>query len=260
MEDYGRFLDIASEVRRCINDLVDNIKVEDKFKPCIEAYLFNGIIVPIYWSIFKDKGIKIDRIIKKVSRVVSYSNRRKRLVEVCNLYMTILSGKPYRIVDIGCGLGRNLNIISNYLGSKPDYIGIDKDLDKLRAMKTLYNGFEAIQADASAIPLRSKSIDIVTCTNVLHELPNLKVIEEVYNILRPGGYLFIADIIVRYIPYKLLNLVRRLRMIFKMRPETPYTLDQISLKINSFRFNTIVDRVWWRGSILGVKVLVARKY
>jgi len=43
--------------------------------------------------------------------------------------------------------GLNLDIAINYLGSKSDYIGLDKDLDMLKALKILYDNFEVFDEE-----------------------------------------------------------------------------------------------------------------
>jgi len=137
-------------------------------------------------------------------------------------------------------------------------VGIDKDLYFLKILKKLLSNAEVVQADALMLPVRTGSIDIVFSTEVIHELPSLRAIDEFVRVLKNGGYLLLRDVVFRFIPSQILNLIRSVRVKIGSEPETPYTPKQIISKMESL--NIVIERsnIFWK-LIIGVITVVAKK-
>jgi SAM-dependent methyltransferase len=69
------------------------------------------------------------------------------------------------VLEVGCGAG----MIARYMTCR--YLGIDYSLPLLRKMAQLL-GKEVLNADASCIPLKDKSVDKIYVYSVFHYFPN----------------------------------------------------------------------------------------
>jgi ubiquinone/menaquinone biosynthesis C-methylase UbiE len=94
-----------------------------------------------------------------------------------------------RILDVGCGDGFYLHILSN-LGLKLKLIGVDFDPNALESAKdNLKKDIPLYQADLmKKLPFTDKSFDKIIVSEVIEHLPNdLKGLREIYRVLKPGG-------------------------------------------------------------------------
>ncbi|OLT40357.1 hypothetical protein BJF85_25050 [Saccharomonospora sp. CUA-673] len=93
-------------------------------------------------------------------------------------------------LDVGCGPGNVTADLGRDVGPSGLTIGVDVSRSMLRRAAGAYArpnvGF--VRADASALPLRSSSVDVVTCLMVLQLLPDAdRAIAEFARVLLPGG-------------------------------------------------------------------------
>ena len=99
-----------------------------------------------------------------------------------------------KILDAGCGSGRNLKW---FYKSGYKVYGIDENLDDIKHCQDIYRNQKAHfkQATLENIPFEANSFDHVLCNAVLHFAEDLshylKMFEELFRILKPGGSLFI---------------------------------------------------------------------
>lgn len=108
----------------------------------------------------------------------------------------------HHVLDIGSGSGTDVLISALKVGPQGRVVGLDMTqamLDKLRAnigqMGVSY--VQAIEGNAEAIPLPDQSIDIVTSNGVLNLVPDkLCAFTEILRVLKPGGAIQIADIVL----------------------------------------------------------------
>lgn len=98
------------------------------------------------------------------------------------------------ILDIGCGTGTLLSLIMSK-NSNINVSGIDlsSEMIKLAAVK-LGEVADLRDGDSEELPWDDNSFEIVVSTHSFHHYPNpSKVIDEMYRVLKPDGYLIITD-------------------------------------------------------------------
>jgi ubiquinone/menaquinone biosynthesis C-methylase UbiE len=98
-----------------------------------------------------------------------------------------------RILDVGCGFGKSTTPIKELL-PQAQVLGVDlsEPCIELAAARASQAGLDITfqKANAAALPFGAESVDLVTGTMVLHEmpLPVLRdVLHEVTRVLAPGG-------------------------------------------------------------------------
>lgn len=109
-----------------------------------------------------------------------------------------LTNPEARILDYGCGYGRTIAELSRAGYSR--VVGTDFSEAMLgRARREVPNSM-LVRNDGSALPVKSDSIDAVLLFAVLTCIPGSNdqrvVLSEVERVLRPGGLLYISDLLV----------------------------------------------------------------
>jgi arsenite methyltransferase len=106
------------------------------------------------------------------------------------------------VVDIGCGAGMDLLIAAGKVGPGGKAIGVDMTpamAERTRAGARAI-GFDHVEVrigDALALPVASGTVDVVISNGVLNLTPDKeRAYAEVFRILKPGGRVQLADIVV----------------------------------------------------------------
>lgn len=115
------------------------------------------------------------------------------------------------VVDLGCGVGRDVFILSRLVGETGHVIGIDSDVERLNFARQHVDyhmkkfgysksNVEFIEGDIDHLEktkLRENSVDVIVSNSVINYERNKQfIIEGVCKVLKPGGEFYFSDIYV----------------------------------------------------------------
>ncbi|HVV81894.1 MAG TPA: methyltransferase domain-containing protein [Kofleriaceae bacterium] len=106
------------------------------------------------------------------------------------------------VVDVGCGTGTDLLLAARHVGPTGRAIGIDGTEQMIEGCRASIaasglTNVEVRRGDADALPVDDESVDVVMSNGVLNLTPDKDAaLREIHRILRPGGRLLLADIVV----------------------------------------------------------------
>ena len=108
------------------------------------------------------------------------------------------SEKKSRILDYGCGYGRTLVDLS--AGGFQNLVGVDFSRAMLARARVAVPGAGLVRNDGHSLPFKNKRFDAVLLFAVLTCIPaddeQRGLLAEVKRVLRPGGLLYISDLLV----------------------------------------------------------------
>jgi SAM-dependent methyltransferase len=108
------------------------------------------------------------------------------------------TGSSARILDFGCGYGRTLAEL--LCAGHEDVIGVDFSFKMLKCCRSHLPDVRLIQNDGRTIPLHRHSVDLVLLLAVLTCIPRDEdqraLLGEIRRVLRPGGLLYISDLLL----------------------------------------------------------------
>jgi demethylmenaquinone methyltransferase/2-methoxy-6-polyprenyl-1,4-benzoquinol methylase len=155
------------------------------------------------------------------------------------------------ILDLGCGTGRNAELMLQYLGDEGKIIGIDLSPIMQKQFENRFKnekrlGFQKRRID---IPFDlGEKVDIVFISFVIHGFPNTirnEIIENVKNHLKPDGILAILD----FAEFNIDKMPYLYRWIFKTF-ECQYAFDFIKRDwkkiFNEKGFETISEELYFK--------------
>jgi ubiquinone/menaquinone biosynthesis C-methylase UbiE len=133
------------------------------------------------------------------------------------------------LLDVGCGMGRLLAILSGY-----QRYGMDISAAYLSyAIKV---GAEVCLAKVEDMPYKDELFDTVVCTDVLEHVLDLNAaVSQLFRVVKPGGYLVIR------VPY-------RENLEPYLRPEYPYDMAHLR-NFDEFSLRMLFEKIF-KGSVV----------
>jgi len=106
------------------------------------------------------------------------------------------------VIDLGCGCGIDTVLAAHAVGPTGKAIGLDMlpemlEIATRNAASAGVRNVEWLHGEMEAIPLPDASVDVVISNGVINLSPRKsRVFAEIFRILRSGGRMVVADIIV----------------------------------------------------------------
>jgi len=127
----------------------------------------------------------------KISSIIEFLWNQSMNRNISNI-ISLLEKDPKAVaLDVGCGDGQKTALFKEKIGSN-QIIGIDGISDRLSIAK--YRGVKIVYADLEKKWLfPNESFDVVVSNQVIEHVIDIDhFIEEIYRILKPGGYCIIS--------------------------------------------------------------------
>jgi 2-polyprenyl-3-methyl-5-hydroxy-6-metoxy-1,4-benzoquinol methylase len=112
-----------------------------------------------------------------------------------------VSGKKFRLLDVGCGDGNLIFALcqEGLLENAEEIVGVDISEDRIERLKANLLFVKAIVANALDIgQLNSSSFDFVVCTQLIeHVVDEDRLLAEIRRLLKHGSFAYVSSVIKR---------------------------------------------------------------
>ena len=108
------------------------------------------------------------------------------------------------VLDLGCGAGTDLLIAAQMTGPRGRVVGVDMTPGMLERAQASADAMglanvELHEALIEALPVEDESVDVVISNGVIDLVPDKDVVfDEIDRVLRPGGRLQLADVVIHH--------------------------------------------------------------
>ena len=120
----------------------------------------------------------------------NYKQRRSELWRLLGL----AEGDGYidSILEVGCGLGQNLQSLRGIMPASARLLGVEPN-DYARTQAVERTGIEIIKADCFCLPLNTGSFDLVFTSGVLMHVPDRELVSALKELSRVGRQLLLIE-------------------------------------------------------------------
>lgn len=150
-----------------------------------------GYSIPFNENYFKRRGkgsSYTEEYWYESERIFQYFIKRLKIIED---YIK----RSKTIADIGCGLAHS-SCVARLINPSVRVIAVDIAEAALNRAIELYGsdpGIDFVVADATMLPMRSDSLDLVVSFELYEHLEApTRMIKEIHRVLKPGGFLFLT--------------------------------------------------------------------
>jgi arsenite methyltransferase len=148
---------------------------------------------------------------RPLARILGYEDAWLEGIPEASIESFAGTGNPFslgelepgdRVVDVGCGAGIDSLIATKMVGSDGWVVGVDMTpamIGKARqgAHEAGFENVEFYQSFAEDLPVHDDWADVVISNGVLNLMPDkAATLQEINRVLKPGGRLQLADILV----------------------------------------------------------------
>ncbi|WP_240505271.1 class I SAM-dependent methyltransferase [Nocardia mangyaensis] len=156
----------------------------------------NQLLTPMFVD-NSDTGLVIAGLRRyNVFTAVFFLGRHRRLLTELAAISRAAPGE--RALDIGCGPGKLVRALGAAVGGSGVAVGVDPSetaiTDNRRRDRAANHRYE--RGPAQELPFADAEFDVVTCTFVMHHVPEQHrdaALAEMWRVLRPGGRVLLAD-------------------------------------------------------------------
>ena len=106
-----------------------------------------------------------------------------------------------RVLDLGCGFGRNITAPS--VSASDEIVGVDIALDRLQSAAKKYPSRRFVDARAESLPFRDEAFGYIVCEVAMPYMNIPVALAEINRVLKPGGTVHISLHALRFTMHEL---------------------------------------------------------